>query len=283
MLWGYIAPRYLGDFVPFLVLASAVAAADIFRRLDGRRRSLRAGAVAVIAVVALFSIAANVGIAIVPNEEWNSAQVLNYVQAQKTVSDLTGHSLEANVVRGSSLPDWGPAGKLYVIGNCNGLYVSNGEDYSTVPSEQYQRATWMTVELGHAFQHTFRVTARTPQPEGTKPLPLLTAGKYTVTVSPVPTSDPQMVRLDFVARGPTTYKFGEPEVKVGSTITATLVTDPVKHSIQVTADGVAYRGTVVPFTSIHVGSDLGRSRTRSPVTDETAAAGQPTLCQSLIH
>ena len=38
MLWGYIAPRYLGDFVPFLVLASAVAVADIFRRLEGRRR-----------------------------------------------------------------------------------------------------------------------------------------------------------------------------------------------------------------------------------------------------
>ncbi len=38
MLWGYIAPRYLGDFVPFLVLASAVAMADIFRRLEGRKR-----------------------------------------------------------------------------------------------------------------------------------------------------------------------------------------------------------------------------------------------------
>lgn len=282
MLWGYIAPRYLGDFVPFLVLASAVAVADIFRRLAGRRRSVRAGSVAVIAVVALFSIAANVGIAIVPNEEWNTTQVLSFVQAQKTVSDLTGHPLEANVIRGSSLPKWGPAGKLYVIGNCNGLYVSNGENYSTVPSEQYQRATWMTVQLGHAFQHTFRVTARTAQPGETKPVPLLTAGNYTVTVNPIPTSDPQMVRLAFVARGPTTFKFGEPEVRLGSNIKATLVTDPVKHSIRLTANGVGYRGTVVPFASAHVDSDPDHSNAVS-ATDETASAGQPTLCQSLIH
>ena len=139
ILWGYIAPRYLGDFVPFLVLASAVAMADIFRRLEGRKRSLRLGAIAVITVVALFSITANIGMAVVPDEEWDTTQVLNYVQAQKTVSDFTGHPLESQVVRGDSLPPWGPAGQLYVIGNCSGLYISNGEDYSTVPSQQYQR------------------------------------------------------------------------------------------------------------------------------------------------
>ena len=40
LLWGYIAPRYLGDFVPFLVLASAVAFADIFRRLEYREEAV---------------------------------------------------------------------------------------------------------------------------------------------------------------------------------------------------------------------------------------------------
>ena len=66
MLWGYIAPRYLGDFVPFLVLASAVALADIFRRSEGQRRSRRVGAVAVISILALFGITANFGMAVVP-------------------------------------------------------------------------------------------------------------------------------------------------------------------------------------------------------------------------
>ena len=125
MLWGYIGPRYLGDFVPFLVLASAVAMADISRRLEGRRRRIRVGAVAVIAVVALFSIVANIGIAIVPNEEWTSGQAVSFVSAQKTVSDLTGHPLQGRVTRGDTLPPWAPAGQLDVIGDCSGLYISN--------------------------------------------------------------------------------------------------------------------------------------------------------------
>jgi hypothetical protein len=281
LLWGYIAPRYLGDFVPFLVLAGAVATADVFRRLEGRSRSLRVGSVAVIGLVALFGIAANIGIAVVPNEEWNSTQVLNYVQAQKTVSDLTGHPLEANVIRGSSLPPWAPAGKLFVIGNCSGLYMSNGEKYVTVPSEQYQRATWMTVELGPAFQHTFRVTARAPQSGNTQSVPLMTAGKYTVSVSASPTGDPKFVRLNLVARGPATYTFARPEVRSGSANSITVVTDPVKHSLQVFANGVAYRGTVVPFASIHVDSDPDPSPALS-VVDETASTS-PALCQSLLH
>ena len=70
LLWGYIAPRYLADFVPFLVLAGAVALADIWRRLEGRTRRFRVGTFTVIALVALFTIVANIGIAIVPNEEW---------------------------------------------------------------------------------------------------------------------------------------------------------------------------------------------------------------------
>ncbi len=94
LLWGYIAPRYLGDFMPILVLASAVGIADIFRRLEGRQRSIRLGATGLIAVVAVFSIVANIGIAVVPNEEWDTTQLLSYVQAQKTLSDWTGHPLE---------------------------------------------------------------------------------------------------------------------------------------------------------------------------------------------
>ena len=281
LLWGYIAPRYLGDFVPFLVLAGAVATADVFRRLEGRSRSVRVGSVAVIGLVALFGIAANIGIAVVPNEEWGSTQVLNYVQAQKTVSDLTGHPLEGNVIRGSSLPQWAPAGKLFVIGNCNGLYISNGENYVTVPSEQYQRNTWMTVELGPAFQHAFRVTAGAPQSGDTQPVPLVTAGKYTITVSETPTSDQNYVRLNFVAQGPKTFTFARPEVKSGSVSSVTVITDPVKHSMQVIANGDAYRGTVAPFTSIHVDSDPTSSHTLS-VTNETAST-PPALCQSILH
>jgi hypothetical protein len=288
LLWGYIAPRYLGDFVPFLVLASAVAVADIFRRLEGRKRSVRIGSVAVMSVVALFSITANIGMAIVPSEEWDTTQVLNYVQTQKTISDFTGHPLEANVVRGSSLPPWGPAGQLYVIGNCDGLYISNGENYSTVPSEQFIRTTWMTVELGHAFQHTFRVTASNVGSGGTASAPLVHAGKYTVTVSAMPATEPHRVLLAFSVSGVGQPMHGYPfAVNVGAPQSVVVTTDPEKHSLEVTINGVDHFGrTLVNAEPIHVGSPTTQSRgtpSALTVTDETASSAQPTLCRSLIH
>ena len=241
MLWGYISPRYLGDFVPFLVLAGAVAMADIFRRLEGRRRSVRVGAVTVIGVAALFSIAANVGIAIMPNEEWDATQVLNYVQTQKDISDLTGHPLEANVLRGDSLPPWGPAGQLYVIGNCSGLYVSNGEVYSTVPSEQYQRTTWATVELGEPFQHTFRVTVNNPDRGGAESFPLVSAGGFTVKVTATPAADPRHLLLTFGVYAATrVVKWPAFEVDSGTTHTVVVTTDPLKHQFAASMDGVSH-------------------------------------------
>jgi hypothetical protein len=284
MLWGYIAPRYLGDFVPFLVLASSVAVADIFRRLEGRKMSVRVGALVVMVVAALFSIAANLGMAIVPNEEWNGTQVLNYVQAQKTVSDLTGHPLQSNVVRGTSLPPWGPAGQLYVIGNCNGLYVSNGEDYSTVPAQQFARTTWMTVELGPAFQHGFRISARSLAPGQSESVPLVSAGKYTVTVSATGTTDPGRVRLGFGLHGggvdvrsyATVLNSGAPQDVV-------VTTDAPKHLLEVTMNGAYRLARTLPVEEPIRVASAGSSAPALAVTTESATASQPTLCQSLLH
>ena len=288
MLWGYISPRYLGDFVPFLVLAGAVAVADIFRRLEGRRRSLGLtwlAVLAVLAVLAIFSIWANIGMAAVPNEEWDIAQALNYVQAQKTLSDLTGHPLEANVVRGSSLPPWAPAGQLYVIGSCSGLYVSNGENYSTVPSEQYQRTTWMTVELGRAFQHVFRLRVDTPRSRGTESIPLLRAGKSTVTMTIKPTTSAQKVLFGFdlyggagMVKGPVFL------LDSGTTHTVVLTTDPVKHQFMADVDGVDHLST--EWVSTDPVQVAHGSQAATGLNDSSVSAmptPQPTLCQSLAH
>jgi hypothetical protein len=285
LVWGYIAPRYLADFVPFLVLAAAVAVADIWRRLEGRSRSARVGVSAVIAAVALFSIAANIGIAITPSEEFNTTQVLHYVEAQKTISDVTGHPLTSRVVRGSSLPPWGPADQLYVIGNCDGLYISNGEYYSTVPSQQFQRTTWMAVERGHAFQHTFRITFNTPASGSTETLPLVVAGSTTVSVSTEP-ADHGLVQVRFGLRGSgrPTHSFLT-EVSSGSSQQVVVITDPAKNLVQVTMGGITYLSSpLVDGAPIAVvsGQANGTSTAMSAV-DETASSPEPSLCQSLIR
>ena len=157
---------------------------------------MRVGALAVISVLALFSIWANIGMAIEPiPSEWSTAQVVNYVQAQKTFGHLTGNPLQAQVVRGDSLPAWGPAGQLYVIGDCSGLYISTGEDFSTVPSQQFARATWLPVTLGQPFSQVFHVTVKAPPPGARESVVLASAGDYTVKLSAAPTSDANRVAM----------------------------------------------------------------------------------------
>jgi hypothetical protein len=276
----------LGDFIPFLVLASAVAIADIFRRLETGKRSIRVGAVLTVGVVALFSIVANIGIAIVPNEEWDQTQALNYVQAQKTVSDLTGHPLQANVKRGDALPAWAPAGQLYVIGNCSGLYVSNGENYSTVPSEQFTRTTWMTVQLGEPFEHTFSFDVQSPPLGGLQTVPLVQAGKYTVTVTMAATTDQHVVLLWFTAQtaGAGTVKGPRFEVATGGTHTVVVTTDPVKHQFVATFDGRIHVTTTLPLNQEPITvAATGAPNTSKDLSVKSVSTPAPALCQSLIN
>lgn len=287
MLWGYIAPRYLGDFVPFLVLASAVAMADIFRRLQGRRRSVRIGTVTVIAVVALFSIIANVGMGVVPvPSEWDGTQVVNYVKAQKTMSDLTGHQLATNVVRGNTLPAWAPAGELYVVGDCSGMYISTGEDFSTVPTQQYERATWYPVGFGKPYEHTFRVTVKTPPSGGAESVALVSAGNYTLRLSAAPTRTANGVLLSFgVVHGATTAVNGNAfVVSSGTTHTVDVITDPQTHAISASMDGSTHLFTALAGEPIHV--EVGHSNAQggaSALWVRTAPTPRPSLCDSIIH
>lgn len=62
--FSHITPRYTADFIPFLAGGSAVAAADIGRRLVGRSRRVRVGAVTLIASVAVYGIAVNMAVGI---------------------------------------------------------------------------------------------------------------------------------------------------------------------------------------------------------------------------
>ena len=95
LAWGYIAPRYLADFVPLLVLGSALGLVDLWRRVGARRRRTRVVALVSMVVLGAYGIVANVGIAISPNDEWTSTQALQYVHAQKSASDVTGGQLAA--------------------------------------------------------------------------------------------------------------------------------------------------------------------------------------------
>ena len=63
LVLGYIAPRYLGDFLPFLIIGSAIGMVELWGRWDGGTLALKRTVVAVLTLVGLFGLAANIGIA----------------------------------------------------------------------------------------------------------------------------------------------------------------------------------------------------------------------------
>jgi hypothetical protein len=172
---------------------------------------------------------------------------------------------------------------LDVIGNCDGLYISNGEDYSTVPSEQQQRATWMTVELGQAFRHTFRIVAKSPEADT---IPLVSAGRYTLTLITTPkgaTASQGNVTLRGGGQSPVpSLPFG---LKSGSSHTLTVTTNAAKHQVNVTADGVGIMSATLTNNEgpIRVDTAEPHSPSTQGVLVSTVPSPQPTLCQSLTH
>jgi hypothetical protein len=144
LIFGWIIERYLADFLPLMILASAVGLAYVWRDLEQRERRTKALVLASLFVLGTFSIAANFGIALTPNETWSTVQARNYVDFEKSVSDVTGDPLGAYVQRGDQRPlSWAPRDQLFVVGDCSALYISNGLGKKGSPTEGYN---WLLVE-----------------------------------------------------------------------------------------------------------------------------------------
>ena len=288
MIWGYIGPRYLADFLPFLAIGSAIGMADVWRRQDGHTRVRRSVVTAMIVLVAWYSVAANIGIAVTPSEQWTMAQTLRYVQVQKSVSDHTGGQIHARVVASDSLPDYAPAGQIRIIGACDAMYISNGEDYAADPLSQFHRATWQVVQYGHALNRLFYVT---PQ-DGSSPAraDLVVAGAWTMSVETAPESGGQTVGLKFVMRGVgshvsfTSHSYIA-NVPVGKPHRVTVLTDPYKRMAEVALDGQLFLREVLPDgTPVHSGVTAAQALPSSPIAvlDGTAGTPEPKLCQALL-
>ena len=126
LLWGYISQRYLGDLMPFFIIAAGIGLIDIWRRLENRpRRARRCRARGDRRGRRLLR-RRQPGRGRLPRRPSGpTAQDVNFVTAEKGLS-LT--SLRSTVLHGNTLPYWAPAGQLFAMNNCSGLYLSTGND-----------------------------------------------------------------------------------------------------------------------------------------------------------
>lgn len=225
LIFGWIVDRFLGDFLPVLVLAGAVGLIDVWRRLRGRRRSARIWTVAATGVVGLFSVVANVGIASTPFFTWSNSQIARYVDFEGFVSDVSGHLLAPTVQRVSELPTWAPAGQLYTVGDCTGLYMSHGWGYP-----------WWIVEESSGVSHTVVITFRATGADLPASVPLVEIGRTNPSTVYLRSAGSGKVRLSL--RSPHYQAMGATmHVRAGRTYRITLEADAVLRSVSVSSQG----------------------------------------------
>jgi hypothetical protein len=182
LVLDFISDRYLADFLPFLLVASAVGMVDLWGRTINWRRAFRRLTVAVLAALTLASIAINLGIASTPQDNWSRHRVIAYVKRQISLANATGEPLTENIEHGQLLPYYGPADKLFVVGQCRALYISNGESFSAFPSQQLEHKTWIPIQRPPSYQHWFNLTVTRPI-RLSRPVPIMTVGRTTILMA----------------------------------------------------------------------------------------------------
>jgi hypothetical protein len=182
LLLGFISERYLADFMPFLITASGVGLIDVWRRLEGRSRRTRVGVLGILSAAAVYCVAVNTAIAAIPSDQFTEAQVQNFVSAQNSVSI---GSLADSVHHGSALPAWAPAGQLFMVGNCSGLYLASGISETDVPGDLIDHFnSWLPVDQDPAFTRQIWFTFNGPAKSFTTPVTLMTYGTSSLVLQP---------------------------------------------------------------------------------------------------
>jgi hypothetical protein len=182
---------------------------------------------------------------------------------------------------GDRVPYFAPAGTIFAVTGCSGLYVSTGISYAVVPPQQLMHQTWNPVEQGPGITHVLRVVFRHPVAAGDPSVPLLSWGATEVLLVPAGAGTVRTVVEH--PGGPSgswpPLSTGPQSVVPGVAYSLEIITDPNLHSI--TAGGLG--GGVVHYLAgpgpavLHTTSD-GAS---VPVTVEDATGPPPSM--ALCH
>ncbi len=288
LLWGYISQRYLGDLLPFFVIVAGIGLVDVWRRLETRSGWVKGCAVGAVATVGVYCIAANLAIAAFPVAQWTLAQNARFVSVEKSWS--LG-SLASTVRRGATLPYWAPAGQLFAMDNCSGLYISTGNDMKDVPGQQIEHYTWKPVEQSSSFTHVFEVTFNRPVTDFTQPVTLETYAKSRLVLEP---AGGGLIRLDLLDSGtnvnwPSASGSAFPVPVVHQPFEMTTTVDPNLNSFEVgwTPTAVMINHYVAGTGPAVVASTVTPPGSPPPTVTVTAVPSTTkapmTLCRSLTQ
>ncbi len=235
--FGSIATRYLADLLPFLFVGACAGLHELTGK--GRLRSSAAGRAgfATITILVLAGTVINGSVGLVQQRllapTTSAAERASFVQFQDDIDSFLGRAPHG-VHSGSTLPtrSLGPLGDLFVLGQCDGLYV---ESFG---------GTWLPVErTDRSGLHELMV--RFPaQPTPSTPAALVTLGTGTDRVT-VMSSEDSTDHVAFSIRvGGRVVASGVPiATRAGHPVHVTLSFDRVGErwflSVQIAGEGVA--------------------------------------------
>jgi len=159
--YSYIGQRYMSDFMPVLLIAGLVGLFVGLRWVGARvaRRRLLLVSISTLAVISLFvnaSLSWNYHNAspLVP-EGW----VSSYVDIRYAFHDIFPGGKQPYVVRGETLP-FPPLAKgtLYVVGDCEGVYYSQGNTWE--PTDKWYAVARTKLTGEYRFRVRFNKTSK---------------------------------------------------------------------------------------------------------------------------
>ncbi|MFA5884525.1 MAG: hypothetical protein WDA60_11785 [Acidimicrobiia bacterium] len=147
---AFLEERYLGDIIPLLVVGGALGLWWVARLLSGRSRAVKVAAVSALVVLSAWSVWATASLTLLEQREFGPlvptrtrAALLDF---QTRLHETFPGGNPSRVYRGGlALPAPAKAGSLYVAGDCDGLYWSNGRFWH--PVEQTPRTGRFVLDL----------------------------------------------------------------------------------------------------------------------------------------
>jgi hypothetical protein len=256
LIFGFMAQRYLGDFVPLLVVLGAIGfhvSLAWCTRLEIRARAVTWAALAVVSFVAIWF---GIGLAVIYQRVASSdeAELRDFVRTQLAVQRrFPGGAPELTHV--ARLPGDMPLGTVAVVGNCDGVFVSSGN-------------AWRALERSPATGgYRLRVTFPTA-PGTTSVAPLLRAGSSHAPMMFFVESKPNGRQvIGYSSPDGRTYR-SKPLTLAAGPHTIDLVLDPQTQEVVASVDGAAVlravtipavRTIVAPIGAVTIGDGGGRA------------------------
>jgi hypothetical protein len=283
LLFGYIALRYLADFLPFLILASMIGAVDLLRRLEVARQGVRWVVLAVASLLAAFSVWTNVAVAVAQSDTWASAQGRALVSAQKS---LDGNAVSSHMTRSPVLPISAPAGTLVDVGRCQGLYLATGLQNSDLPSWRAEHSTWLPLEQSSAINRTLKVVFNRPITGNDAPTSLATFGPAKLDLIPLGPNTIRLILDNQAKPYPNTPPVsGLLHVRPHTPYKVQIIADPYMNAFMASGFGSAIGPATAGHGSLQVAGESARGAIGEPVTiTEVRPRGNPVaLCDELAR